>query len=192
MDGAIALKPAPCLRDQAHACVSRYGDSLSHGSTADFGTFIKSHPTRRLMDYCSLLNNWEECGWEVRPLIYYELERRPSTWDLISIFASAIQDDSISQIAPNIEGGYSLNTSIPPDSLFIKLLINRLNLSDKIQPVVQYRLLRTAAKVPGLKGRFRKRNAEQLRLLSDRCMNGNRIIAEKYFSRADLFGVGGR
>ena len=184
------------LREQTRTCTSLYGDSLRHGNRSDFRTFIKSDPIRRFIDYCTLLQNWEECGWEIRPLIYYERGRRPLGWRLISNFATAIRigsisDDSISQIARDIEANDYRNTSIPPDSFFIKLAINRLNLSDHIPPIIQYRLLRIAAKAPFLKGRFRKRNADQLRYLRDLSSDGNRTVAEKYFNRPDLFGHGG-
>ena len=179
------------LREQSHACVSLYGDSLRHGNRTDFRDFIASDPIRRLIDYRSLLDNWEECGWDVRPLIYYERGSRPPEWQLITNFAAAIRNDSTSRISRNIEPNYNRNTSIPPDSFFIKLAMNRLNLSDHIQPIIQYKLLRIAAKAPFLKGRFSRRNASQLDYLRDLCIDGNRAVAEKYFNRFDLFGSAG-
>ena len=172
------------LRRQDAALFSLYAESLKHGNTRKFRDFAVHNPVAKLtFDYKRIIQAWSACGWQIIPRLYYEEGSSPPAWSLLNDFVSLLD---YRLPASNLDAkNYSLNRSPDADSFEILRRLNYLR-----------------GKVPGSIFSFLKRQVLRIKFhpqaeeiihkavfkkIIEQYASDNAWIAEKYFSRDELF-----
>lgn len=172
------------LRDQVSAYVSLYCETVKYGSRWRFSEFARQSWVHRLFDYESVLDDWRSGGFDLHPRIYWEADRRPEGWDLISDFGGVVWPHATER------GGradrfrhYRRNVTLSPGAYALAARFN----TRRMPKTWRVRMVDALARIPGTSVRFEQRNATAFEAIRDRHESGNRHVARTYFGRDNLF-----